>query len=158
MKQVKPILIIILIQYMSTLYGSYPSFEEYVEYIANYINFTAHYKLPTNNLGLYQTCDCKTQGKNFNCIFDYFLIKNVLDFGVFDFIIIGGGTAGTVLANRLSEKEEWKVLLLEAGDVENDFTDIPAMNYYLRTTPMNWGYFTTPQDSSCLGKAFFYNI
>lgn len=82
----------------------------------------------------------------------------ILDYGVFDFIIIGGGTSGSVLANRLSEIEDWNILLLEAGDTENDFTDIPAMNYYLRSTPMNWGYFTKPQENSCLGKIRLIHI
>lgn len=55
--------LIILLQIFSTL-GSYPSVEDYVEYISNYINFTLHYKLPTNNWELYQTCDCSIKGKN----------------------------------------------------------------------------------------------
>ncbi|XP_057669061.1 glucose dehydrogenase [FAD, quinone]-like isoform X1 [Diorhabda carinulata] len=69
----------------------------------------------------------------------------------YDFVIVGGGSAGTVLANRLSENSDWKVLLLEAGPDEVVFTDLPIMFPVLQLTPFDWQYRTEPGENYCLG-------
>ncbi|CAG9861256.1 unnamed protein product [Phyllotreta striolata] len=67
----------------------------------------------------------------------------------YDFIIVGAGSAGSVLANRLSEISNWKVLLMEAGGQETDITDVPIMSLYLHKSKLDWGYKTEPQDTAC---------
>ncbi|KAK7006418.1 GMC oxidoreductase [Favolaschia claudopus] len=66
----------------------------------------------------------------------------------FDFIVVGGGTAGNVVANRLSENPNHSVLVLEAGGSNTDVLDIIVPFFApLATpdTPQDWNYTTTPQ-------------
>ncbi|KAF7409730.1 hypothetical protein HZH68_004111 [Vespula germanica] len=75
------------------------------------------------------------------------VVKNLLK--EYDFIVIGGGSAGSVVANRLTENSEWNVLLLEAGGHESEITDVPALSIYLHNTQLNWQYRTEAQNSAC---------
>ena len=68
----------------------------------------------------------------------------------YDYIIIGAGSAGCVLANRLSEDGRKTVLLLEAGGVDrNIFIHIPAGFFKTISNPaVNWLYTTEAENSS----------
>ncbi|XP_014247172.1 glucose dehydrogenase [FAD, quinone] [Cimex lectularius] len=68
----------------------------------------------------------------------------------YDFVIIGGGTAGAVVASRLSEVPHWKILLLEAGPQENEISDVPSLAAYLQLSNIDWQYKTERTGRSCL--------
>lgn len=74
-----------------------------------------------------------------------------LDF--FTSIVVGGGTAGAVLASRLTEDEDVEVLLIEAGGDEsnNDAVDIPIFTDQVRGSHADWSYRTVPQRHACKG-------
>jgi choline dehydrogenase len=64
----------------------------------------------------------------------------------FDYVIVGGGTAGSVLANRLSEDPDTRVLVLEAGgSFVPANVDIAPLWYTLLGSEVDWGYQTVPQ-------------
>lgn len=66
----------------------------------------------------------------------------------FDYIIIGAGSAGCVLANRLSEDADCSVLLLEAGSRDKKLEiHIPGGYCKLHRSAVDWAFWSTPQKS-----------
>ena len=65
----------------------------------------------------------------------------------YDYIIIGAGSAGCVLANKLSASGQFSVLVLEAGPMDRDLMiHIPAGVYSVyHKTSINWNYDTEPE-------------
>nr|XP_049706252.1 glucose dehydrogenase [FAD, quinone] isoform X1 [Helicoverpa armigera] len=67
----------------------------------------------------------------------------------YDFIVVGAGSAGCVVANRLSEVKQWKVLLIEAGPEEPEVTSVPAFAPALGRSSIDWNYRTQPEEMTC---------
>jgi choline dehydrogenase len=81
----------------------------------------------------------------------------VQNFGTFDYVIVGAGSAGCLLANRLSKDPSNRVLLIEAGGKDDWFwIDIPVGYLYTIANPRtDWCYKTEP-DEHLAGRSIHY--
>ncbi|XP_012217935.1 glucose dehydrogenase [FAD, quinone]-like isoform X2 [Linepithema humile] len=71
----------------------------------------------------------------------------------FDFIIVGAGVAGPIIAKRLSDNSWRKVLLIEAGPEEPTMTAIPGLAFNAISTSLDWNLKTeptSPHPTACL--------
>ncbi|XP_044763984.1 glucose dehydrogenase [FAD, quinone]-like [Coccinella septempunctata] len=69
----------------------------------------------------------------------------------FDFIVVGAGSAGSVVTNVLVNSGKWKVLVLEAGGYPSITTEIPMLFFNIELTDQIWNYQTEPSETSCVG-------
>ncbi|CAL1273603.1 unnamed protein product [Larinioides sclopetarius] len=69
----------------------------------------------------------------------------------YDYIVVGAGSAGSVVASRLSEKGCVTVLLLEAGKSPPQLTDLPVINRYFTKTDLDWNFQTVAQENAGMG-------
>lgn len=67
----------------------------------------------------------------------------------FDFIVVGAGSAGSAIANRLSEISDWRILLIEAGPDPPLESDIPSLFLTLLGTKYDWNYKVEKSEKSC---------
>jgi choline dehydrogenase-like flavoprotein len=80
------------------------------------------------------------------------------DTASYDFIIVGGGTAGLALAARLSEDAKTTVLVLEAGGPPDQVAayKAPGADLQVLGSPIDWGFTTLPQEG-LNGRQLTYN-
>ncbi len=65
---------------------------------------------------------------------------------MYDYVIVGGGSAGCAMAARLSELPDAKVLLLESGPADTDrYIHMPVGFFKIMSGPLTWGYATSPK-------------
>uniref|UniRef100_A0A0U9HSH0 Putative salicyl alcohol oxidase n=1 Tax=Chrysomela populi TaxID=154003 RepID=A0A0U9HSH0_CHRPP len=77
--------------------------------------------------------------------------ERIVEKSTHDFIVVGAGPTGSVIANRLTEIPNWSVLLLESGEEAHIISDVPFLCGAMEFTDYNWGYKSEPQQGFCRG-------
>ncbi|GAB6027504.1 hypothetical protein CHUAL_001756 [Chamberlinius hualienensis] len=68
----------------------------------------------------------------------------------YDFVIVGAGSAGSVIANRLTENPRTSVLLIEAGDCPSFASEVPTYAANVLQSQYDWNYKALPQNNAFL--------
>uniref|UniRef100_A0AAR5PCZ0 Glucose-methanol-choline oxidoreductase N-terminal domain-containing protein n=2 Tax=Dendroctonus ponderosae TaxID=77166 RepID=A0AAR5PCZ0_DENPD len=123
--------------FISETAGENADFERFASEVLSFINETTTYVPRSNNDEFFGN------GSNSD---------SALDHGTYDFIIVGSGSAGGVLVNRLTEVENFTVLLLEAGAEDPVISQVIGLYSYMLSSSCDWGYYTTPQTDAFLAN------
>ncbi|XP_011557744.3 glucose dehydrogenase [FAD, quinone] [Plutella xylostella] len=67
----------------------------------------------------------------------------------YDYIIVGSGTAGSLIAHRIATETNFTYLVIEAGGSGNAILDIPVFGPLLHRSVFDWQFETTPQEQAC---------
>lgn len=95
----------------------------------------------------------------FHSFISWKIIRVIVNVFRFDFIIVGAGVAGPIIARRLSDNPWRKILLIEAGPEEPTMTAIPGFAFSAVNTSLDWNFKTEPtlsHPTACLGIKYHF--